>query len=102
MLQARYRDTFVRMDMHRAVHVIARLQNAARHRVTNWINPDTDNAGPLGPPDWNWRGLKPGDVTLAGLLRAGGYRTIHVGKGHFGPRTSAGADPRNLGFDVNV
>lgn len=77
-------------------------QNAARHRTTNWINPDNNNAGPKGPPDWNWRGLKRGDVTLAGLMQAGGYRTIHVGKGHFGPRDSEGADPRNLGFDVNV
>jgi arylsulfatase A-like enzyme len=77
-------------------------QNAARHHTTNWINPDRDNAGPLGPPDWNWRGLKQGDVTLAGLLRSSGYRTIHVGKGHFGPRAFEGADPRNLGFDVNV
>ncbi|MBI3466346.1 MAG: sulfatase-like hydrolase/transferase [Planctomycetes bacterium] len=77
-------------------------QNAARHRTTNWINPDNNNGGPNGPPDWNWMGLKPGDVTLAALLRGAGYRTIHVGKGHFGPRNSPGADPRNLGFDVNV
>ena len=77
-------------------------QNAARHRTTNWINPDRDNAGPRGAPNWNWHGLKKGDVTLAGLLQAHGYRTIHVGKGHFGPRDSEGADPRNLGFDVNV
>lgn len=34
-------------------------QNAARHRTTNWINPDKDNAGPQGAPDWNWRGLEP-------------------------------------------
>jgi arylsulfatase A-like enzyme len=77
-------------------------QNAARHRTTNWINPDRDNAGPQGAPDWNWRGLKPGDVTLPGLLRANGYRTIHVGKGHFGPRELPGSDPAQLGFDVNV
>lgn len=77
-------------------------QNAARHRTTNWINPDKDNAGPQGPPDWNWRGLKPGDVTLAGLMREAGYRTIHVGKGHFAPRQFPGADPSKLGFDVNV
>ncbi len=77
-------------------------QNAARHRTTNWINPDQNNAGPNGPPQWNWRGLTKGDVTLARLLRANGYRTIHVGKGHFGPRGSEGADPRNLGFDINV
>jgi arylsulfatase A-like enzyme len=77
-------------------------QNAARHRTTNWINPDRDNAGPQGAPDWNWQGLKSGDVTLPRLLKAQGYRTIHVGKGHFGPRDSEGAEPRNLGFDVNV
>ncbi len=77
-------------------------QNAARHRTTNWINPDQDNAGPSGPPDWNWRGLADSDVTLARLLQANGYRTIHVGKGHFGPRDSMGAEPKNLGFDVNV
>ncbi len=77
-------------------------QNAARHRTTNWINPDTNNAGPSGPTQWNWQGLKKGDVTLPGLLQASGYRTIHVGKGHFGPREYEGANPANLGFDVNV
>jgi len=77
-------------------------QNAARHRTTNWINPNTDNAGPQGPAAWNWRGLRRGDVTLARLLQQAGYRTLHVGKGHFGPNGSEGADPLNLGFDVNV
>ena len=77
-------------------------QNAARHRVTNWINPDNDNKGPKGPPDWNWLGLKPGDVTLPALLAKQGYRTIHVGKGHFAPRGKPGADPRAIGFDENV
>lgn len=77
-------------------------QNAARHRTTNWINPDNNNAGPQGAPEWNWQGLKPGDVTVAGLLNASGYRTIHVGKGHFAPRAFEGANPANLGFDVNV
>ncbi len=77
-------------------------QNAARHRTTNWINPRQDNAGPNGAPDWNWAGLKKGDVTLPNLLRSGGYRTIHVGKGHFGPDKREGAEPLNLGFTVNV
>ncbi len=77
-------------------------QNAARHRTTNWINPDRDNAGPQGPPDWNWHGLGADDVTLARLLQAGGYTTIHVGKGHFAPRDKDGADPSNLGFDINI
>jgi arylsulfatase A-like enzyme len=77
-------------------------QNAARHHTTNWINPDKDNAGPQGPPDWNWRGLKKTDVTLPSLLRARGYRTIHVGKGHFAPREFEESNPIHLGFDVNV
>ena len=77
-------------------------QNAARHRTTNWINPQSNNAGEHGPPGWNWQGLKPGDVTLAGLLRGSGYRTIHVGKAHFGPKGSPGSDPANLGFDLNI
>lgn len=77
-------------------------QNAARHRTTNWINPEEDNAGPNGAPNWNWAGLKKGDVTLPAILRDTGYRTIHVGKGHFGPEGYEGAEPLNLGFDVNV
>lgn len=77
-------------------------QNAARHRTTNWINPNKNNAGPNGPPEWNWEGLGKHDVTLAKLLQSRGYRTIHVGKGHFGASGFAGADPQNLGFDVNV
>ena len=77
-------------------------QNAARHGATNWINPWQNNAGPKGAPEWNWEGLKKGDVTLPGLLRGAGYRTIHVGKGHFGPEEHDGEEPLNLGFDVNI
>ena len=77
-------------------------QNAARHHATNWINPDRNNRGPYGPPAWDWDGLGRSDVTLARLLQQAGYRTIHVGKGHFGHRDSDGGEPLNLGFDVNV
>ncbi len=77
-------------------------QNAARHRTTNWINPDKDNAGPQGPAGWNWKGIQRGDTTLPSLLRANGYRTIHVGKGHFAPREFEGANPQAIGFDINV
>ncbi len=77
-------------------------QNAARHRTTNWINPDQNNAGPQGPTEWNWHGLTKANVTLPRLLQAEGYRTIHVGKGHFGPRQSEGGEPLNLGFEFNV
>jgi len=77
-------------------------QNAARHHATNWINPDRDNRGPFGPPAWDWEGLGASDVTLPRLLQTAGYHTIHVGKGHFGSKESEGAEPKNLGFDVNV
>ncbi len=77
-------------------------QNAARHHATNWINPRQNNRGPKGPPEWNWKGLRSARLTLPRLLQGEGYRTIHVGKGHFGPDDSQGAEPLNLGFDVNV
>jgi len=77
-------------------------QNAARHRTTNWINPEQNNAGPQGAPEWNWSGLAPGDVTLPAILKEAGYQTIHIGKAHFAPKDSPGADPLNLGFEVNI
>ena len=77
-------------------------QNAARHAATNWINPEKDNRGPNGPPEWNWRGLRKTDVTLPRILSGAGYKTIHVGKAHFGPTEAPGGEPLNLGFDINV
>ncbi|MEM7699390.1 MAG: sulfatase, partial [Verrucomicrobiota bacterium] len=77
-------------------------QNAARHTATNWINPRMDNAGPQGPPNWDWAGLGDEDVTLPRLLQSAGYRTIHVGKAHFGPMGHPGEEPLNLGFEINV
>ena len=77
-------------------------QNAARHHATNWINPWENNAGPQGPAEWDWEGLAKGDLTLPGLLQETGYRTIHIGKGHFGPNDTEGEKPENLGFDINI
>ncbi len=77
-------------------------QNATRHGTTTWINPTHNNRGTFGPPKWNWKGLKKGDITLPGVLHSQGYKTIMVGKAHFGPKNSEGANPLNLGFDVNV
>ena len=88
--------------------------NAARHRVTNWTlhkDKGTDAAHPtLTFPAWNVNGVcsEPGidrtavATTLPMLLRNAGYRTIHVGKAHFGAFGTPGADPRNLGFDMNI
>ncbi|MFT5299990.1 MAG: arylsulfatase A-like enzyme [Mariniblastus sp.] len=90
-------------------------QNAARHKVTCWtLRKDTSPARPpkeFKAANWNLNGLQSaGDATprsvaattLPELLRTGGYHTIHAGKGHFGAQGTPGADPLNLGFDVNI
>ena len=77
-------------------------QSSARHRTTTWIRPQENNRGAFGPQDWRWTGLDRSSVTLPRLLQAAGYRTIHVGKGHFAPFDREGEDPRDLGFDVNI
>lgn len=90
--------------------------NAARHRVTNWTlrkdqTVDRQDAV-LEFPKWNLNGLQPEFVdtinqtvsatTLPQLLRDNGYFTIHCGKAHWGAETTPGANPLNLGFDVNI
>lgn len=77
-------------------------QNAARHRTTNWINAESNNRTPYGPFDWNWKGLTHQDMIYPYLLQQAGYKTIHVGKAHFGCLKSEGESPTNLGFDVNI
>ncbi len=77
-------------------------QNATRHHTTTWIKPDENNRGKFGPEKWNWQGLTSSSVTFPHLLKNAGYKTIHIGKGHFGPLQSEGADPKNIGFDVNI
>lgn len=77
-------------------------QSSARHHVTQWIRPTGRNQGAHDPKDWKWQGLGKNDVTLPRLLQAAGYRTIHCGKGHFGPFKSEGENPNSIGFDVNI
>ncbi len=82
-------------------------QNAARHHVTQWTrekdaDPSAQGMRLLSPPDWKRNGLQPGGVTLPGALRDAGYRTIHVGKAHFGARSTPGEAPENLGFDISI
>lgn len=77
-------------------------QNAARHGATNWINPSRDNRGKFGPPKWDWKGLGKDEVSLPRILAGKGYRTIHVGKAHLGPRGSEGEEPLRVGFQRNV
>lgn len=88
--------------------------NAARHRVTNWTlrkNASNDRPHPrLEFPNWNVNGLSPiagiertvHAKALPAFLHELGYRTIHVGKAHFGAIGTPGSDPKNIGFDVNI
>lgn len=88
--------------------------NAARHRVTNWTlrkNQSPDNPSPVfEPPSWNLNGVGIDQsvertarcTPLPALLKDAGYRTIHVGKAHFGAEGTPAEDPRHLGFDVNI
>ena len=88
--------------------------NAARHMVTNWTlrkdcEPDTDHPV-VRSATWNLNGLSPVSgidrtvtaTTLPSVLKTAGYRSIHCGKGHFGADGTPGADPANLGFDINI
>ncbi|MRI63911.1 DUF4976 domain-containing protein [Ornithobacterium rhinotracheale] len=90
--------------------------NAARHRVTNWTMykdniSNRRSKNNLKEPMWNMNGMIMSDTlrhavhvpqTLPKVLHDNGYRTIHVGKAHFAAYSTPGADPRNLGYDVNV
>jgi len=88
--------------------------NAARHRVTNWtlrrnISMVKDPVG-LQIPKWNMNGAQPIDsiensihiTPLPQILKNNNYKTIHVGKAHFGALTTPGANPLSLGFEVNI
>lgn len=77
-------------------------QNATRHQTTNWINSESNNRTPFGPKDWNWDGISKTAPTLPRMMQQAGYKTIHVGKAHFGPIGSEGELPQNIGFDVNI
>ncbi|MDA7933115.1 sulfatase-like hydrolase/transferase, partial [Mariniblastus sp.] len=76
-------------------------QNASRHGVTQWIRSEVNNKGPFGPPNWNWTGFQDASRTLPGRLKTAGYRTIFIGKAHFGPNDEPSEFPDNLGFDIN-
>lgn len=91
--------------------------NASRHKVTNWtleLDVATDQTSPvIDLPDWHWNGIQPESsagkipnstpiTPLPQILRDNGYITIHCGKAHFGARSTPGADPAQMGFDINI
>lgn len=77
-----------------------------RTGITYWtLRADRDNSAThprLQAPTWRLTGLDEDDTTLPRLLQDAGYHTIHAGKAHFGAIGTPGADPGNLGFDVNI
>lgn len=77
-------------------------QHPARTGVTDWIGHAISQNDQLRSPEWTEQGLQPGDgnITLPQVLSDAGYLTAHVGKAHFG--SGPGADPTNLGFDINI
>lgn len=77
-------------------------QTSARHYTTQFIKPESNNAGTYGAQDWQWKGITAEHVTLPAHLKKEGYRTIFAGKAHFGPNDSFGEKPDNFGFDVNI
>ncbi|MFV0345707.1 MAG: sulfatase [Bacteroidales bacterium] len=91
--------------------------NAMKHQVTNWtlnkdISPDEKAKNDfVTPPEWNVNGMSCekginntfyADQTLPSILNKAGYKTIHVGKAHFGAIGTPASDPINIGFDVNI
>ena len=81
-------------------------QAPSRSHITDWtLHEKRDFSRPMPPladPQWSKAGLIPSADLLPELLREQGYRTIFIGKAHFGARETPGADPLNLGFDVNI
>lgn len=88
--------------------------NVISHHVSTWTLMKNKNSEPdaLGiiQPAWNKNGFSPvadyentiHATAFPQLLKNNGYTTIHIGKAHFGPFDTPGADPENLGFEVNI
>ena len=78
----------------------------ARNHITSWVQKGQDTESPypgLTMPQWKTTGFQPGEaITFADHFRTAGYRTIQVGKAHFGSDATPGANPINLGFDVSI
>jgi len=77
-----------------ASHITYWVRDAGRDTSRTWEG--------VEPPAWRVDGVAADEVTLPRLLAADGYRTIHVGKAHWGAVGTEAADPRALGFEINV
>lgn len=81
-------------------------QNPARNQITTWVHNGQETESPypgLDLSSWNKKGFQPGDArTLPETFRQAGYRTIQIGKAHFGAAGTPGANPLNLGFERSI
>ncbi len=73
--------------------------------VWNQMHPDrppilTDDAAAASAPPFEEQGLPPGEVTIAEVLKARGYHTVHIGKWHLG--TAPQFHPNAQGFDESL
>ena len=71
----------------------------ARLRLTDFIAGQHRPFAKMAIPDWT-KGLEPGLTTLAEALKAGGYRTIHIGKWHLDFPNRDNQGPMAHGFEV--
>ncbi len=72
-------------------------QNPVRHGTTFITGTPGKNSKTMKSAKQDLDGIQKEDIVLPALLKAAGYRTICIGKAHFGRGFSA--DPLNLGFD---
>lgn len=83
-------------------------QNPSRTHISCWTYPTDprDNSmkkiKDMKAPDWRKSGVNSKDPSMAKMFRAAGYRTILVGKAHFGPNSNKEAQPLSQGFDVSI
>jgi len=79
-------------------------KNPARTHVDDWVGHGYTKNKYLRSPQWAATGLQPDGphAALPQILAEHGYRTLHVGKAHFGGEDTPGADPTNLGFMANI
>lgn len=76
-----------------------------RTNVTDFITGGVRPHAKLRIPDWNMK-LDHEYTSLAEAMKAGGYKTAHVGKWHLMPRDQPemmnGYLPQRHGFDINI
>ncbi len=74
-------------------------QHPVRHGTTFIVATPGRNTKTMRSAEQDNDGIQKEDVLLPALLKNTGYRTICIGKAHFGRSGSFGADPLNLGFE---